>query len=104
MTDSEGKAPRSQKPGDRFSLSKKAGEYLLGVMQLKRSVETLTKQSEKQQEQISRLQRQIDEQAGQLKALQSFIQTAVYEQAALSGERAAYAMLQEVFPPPTGKK
>jgi chaperonin cofactor prefoldin len=104
VTETEGGAPQPKRPSDWFSVSKKAGEYLLGVMQLKRSVETLTKQNEKQQEQIARLQRQVDEQAGQLKALQGFIQTAVYEQAARSGERAAYALFQELLPPPSGKK
>ncbi len=75
--------------------AKKFGEFVLAVFQIQRSVETLQKDNKHLQEEIMRLQRQVDEQAGQLKIMQSFIQTAVLEQAARSAERAAMAVMQQ---------
>jgi chaperonin cofactor prefoldin len=75
---------------------KKVGEFILDVLQLKRSVESLKKQNEDLRDEVRRLQRQVDEQAGQMKTIQSFIQTSVFEQAARSGERAAIAALLQL--------
>ncbi len=74
---------------------KKVGEFILSVLQIQRSVDTLKKQNETLVDEIRRLQRQVDEQAGQMKAIQSFIQTSVYEHAARSGERAALTLIQQ---------
>ena len=76
---------------------KKIGEFVLAVFEVKRSVETLKKQNEQLQSDVYRLQRQVDEQAGQLKTLQQFIQTAVYDHAARSGEQAAFSLVQQLL-------
>lgn len=75
---------------------KKWGEFVLSTIQIQRTVESLKKDNEKLTDEIRRLQRQVDEQAGQLKSIQSFIQSAVYENAARSGERAALLLIEHL--------
>jgi chaperonin cofactor prefoldin len=77
--------------------TKKIGAFVLAVFDLKRSVDTLKKQNEQLQSDVYRLQRQVDEQAGQLKTLQQFIQTSVYDHAARSGEQAAFSLVQQLL-------
>lgn len=95
MPDAE-KPPKPEAKGGWMPSPKKVGEFILGVVQLQRSVDSLKKQNEQLTEEIRRLQRQVDEQAGQLKSIQSFIQTAVYDHAARSGERAALAFIEKL--------
>ncbi len=75
--------------------AKKFGEFVLADFQMQRSLETLKSQSKQLQDEVSRLQRQVDEQAGQLKSIQSFVQTAVYEHVDRRAERAAMAVMQQ---------
>jgi hypothetical protein len=76
---------------------KKVGEFVLAVFDFKRTVESMKKQNEQLHEDVKRLQRQVDDQAGQLKTIQQFVQTAIYEHAAMSGERAALSLVQQLL-------
>jgi FtsZ-binding cell division protein ZapB len=87
------------KKGSWLPSPKKMGEFILATIQIQRSVETLKKENEKLTNEIKRLQRQVDEQAGQLKTIQTFIQSSVYENAARSGERAALQLFEQMMRP-----
>ena len=67
----------------------KIGEFVLSVVQIQRSVETLEKQNARLRDEIERLQRQVDEQGGQLRVLLAFVQTSLREQVETSAEKAA---------------
>ncbi|MGH7935393.1 MAG: hypothetical protein ACREF8_00090, partial [Chthoniobacterales bacterium] len=71
-----GDPPPEQAPGQsktewQLPSWKKIGEFVANVMRLERSVETLKEENRKLQDQVSRLQREADDQAGQLKVLLS---------------------------------
>jgi hypothetical protein len=83
---------------------KKWGEFVLSAIQIQRTVESLKADNAKLTDEVRRLQRQIDEQAGQLKTIQTFIQSSVYENAARSGERAALVLIEQMIRTSPGKK
>jgi chaperonin cofactor prefoldin len=95
MSDTDKKRPSDDK-GSWLPTPKKVGEFILDVIQLKRTVENQKKQNDELRDEIKRLQRQLDDQAGQLKSISLFIQTAVFEQAERSGERAAMLMIERL--------
>jgi len=64
---------------------------------LERSVETLREDNQKLQEQVSRLQRQVDDQAGQLKVLVSFVHTSLRDQVDTRAERAAIGVFERLI-------
>lgn len=66
-------------------------------MRLERSVETLKEDNRKLQEQVSRLQRQVDDQAGQLKVLLSFVHTSLRDQVDTRAERAAIGVFERLI-------
>jgi hypothetical protein len=66
-------------------------------MRLERSVETLREDNQKLQEQVSRLQRQVDDQAGQLKVLVSFVHTSLRDQVDTRAERAAIGVFERLI-------
>lgn len=73
---------------------KKIAEFLSNVGQLERSVETLKEQNTKLEEQVSRLQRQADDQAGQLKVLMTFVQTSLRDQVETRAEKTAIRVFE----------
>jgi chaperonin cofactor prefoldin len=93
---SDQKPERSTEKSSWLPAPKKWGEFILSAIQIQRTVESLKKENEKLTDELKRLQRQVDEQAGQMKAIQSFIQTSVYENAARSGERAAFILIEQM--------
>lgn len=97
-----GGAEAAKKAGSWQPTLKKVGEFALGILQLQRSVERLKDENGALRREVQALQRQVDEQAGQLKAIQSFVQTAVYEHAARSGERAALTLVQQMLASESG--
>jgi cell division protein FtsB len=72
--------PRQAQSKDRdWSLPSwsKGSDFVLNVVQLQRTYEGLKADNVKLKEQVDRLQRQADEQAGELKILLSFVQTSL---------------------------
>jgi chaperonin cofactor prefoldin len=82
-------SPGQSKPEWQLPFWKKIGEFVANVMRLERSKETLKEDNRKLQEQVSRLQRQADDQAGQLKVLLSFVPTSLRDQVETRAEGAA---------------
>ena len=74
---------------------KKVSEFIVGVFQLQRSVKTLEEQNRKIQERVERMQRQLDEQAGQLKTILFLIESTVHERAARTAEDAAVKVVRQ---------
>lgn len=75
----------------------KIGEFVAHVFQLERSVETLTEQNKRLQSEVSQLQRQVDEQAGQLKAIMHLIDTTIRERAVMQAEQAAVRVVGQLL-------
>lgn len=89
-----------KKPQDKtFPLPswKKIAEFVVGVFQLQRSVKKLEEQNEALRAQIERLQRQSDEQAGQLRTILHLIESTVHERAARTAEQAAVRAIQKLL-------
>lgn len=83
----------------------KVSEFVVHVFQLERSVGTLRDQDKRLEEEVSRLQLQVAEQAGQLKAVMELINTTVAQRAAAQAEQAAARMFTQLLalrdePPP----
>ena len=76
---------------------KKIGEFVANVMRLERSVETLKEENRKLQDQVSRLQREADDQAGQLKVLLSFVHTSLRDQVETRAEGAAIRVFERLI-------
>lgn len=75
----------------------KISEFLLNVMQLERSFESLRAQNVKLRDQVTALQRQVDEQNGPLKAAMGFIQVSLREQVETSAEKAAARLFERLI-------
>jgi hypothetical protein len=76
---------------------KRIGEFLANVLRLERSIETLKTQNTLLQQDLLRLQRQVDDQAGQLKIIGQLMDTTLKERAERSGERAALRLIQTLI-------
>jgi hypothetical protein len=61
------------------------------------SIETLKTQNTLLQQDLLRLQRQVDDQAGQLKIISQLMDTTLKERAERSGERAALRLIQTLI-------
>ena len=90
----------SQPKGPRFPLPSwnKLGEFLvnINIMQLERSVEALKEQNKQLNSQVLSLQRQVDEQSGELKVLVSFVHTSLRDQIDARAERALVKVLERM--------
>ena len=87
----------SAKRGPWFPSPKSLGKFVLDVLQLQRTVEKQRLENEKLKAQINQLQRQVDEQGGQLAVIREFMASAINETAARSGERAALQVLRALL-------
>lgn len=76
---------------------KKIGEYVVGVFQLQRSVDALNEKNKKLEAQVDALQRQADEQTGQLKTIMTLIDTTINERAAQTAEQAAVRVVEQLL-------
>jgi predicted RNase H-like nuclease (RuvC/YqgF family) len=65
------------------------GEFIRNVLRLERSVEALKKENGELDQRIKALQRQFDEQTGQLKVLADFVNKALDERVESQAEEAA---------------
>ncbi len=86
----------NRKANGNFPPGKKIGEFVANVMRLERYMETLKEDNRKLQE-VSRLQRQADDQAGQLKVLLSFVHTSLRDQVDTRAERAAIGVFERLI-------
>lgn len=91
------KVPGQSKTEWQLPSWKKIGEFVANVMRLERSVETLKEDNRKLHEQVSRLQSQVDDQAGQLKVLLSFVHTSLRDQVETRAEGAAIRVFERLI-------
>lgn len=75
---------------------KKIGEFVLAIWEIQRAVASLRADNKKLQDEISRLQRQVDDQAGQLKVLLAFVHTSLRDQVETQAERAAFRAVRSL--------
>jgi chaperonin cofactor prefoldin len=67
---------------------RKLGEFLANVWTLERSVDALKDRTKSLEDKVQRLQRQVDEQAGELKVLVTFVHSSLRDQIEGRAERA----------------
>lgn len=75
---------------------KSVGNFLVNVLALERSVAALKAHNKELDDQVLALQRQVDDQAGQLKVLVSFVQTSLRDQIEGRAERAVINVLNRL--------
>jgi hypothetical protein len=89
-SDESGHAPPSPKqPKRHFPSWDQIGDFVLSTIQLKRSVDALKDENRKLDERIAAMQRQLDEQTGQLRILSEFVNKAMEERVEARAEEAA---------------
>jgi chaperonin cofactor prefoldin len=75
---------------------RKLGEFLANVWTLERSVDALKDRTKSLEAEVQRLQRQVDEQAGELKVLVTFVHSSLRDQIEGRAERAAIRVLERL--------
>jgi chaperonin cofactor prefoldin len=75
---------------------RKLGEFLANVLTLERSVDALRDRTKSLEVEVQRLQRQVDEQAGELKVLVTFVHSSLRDQIEGRAERAAIRVLERL--------
>jgi len=75
---------------------RKIGEFLANVLNLERSVDVLKDRTKNLEAEVHRLQRQVDEQAGELKVLVTFVHSSLRDQVEGRAERAAIRVLERL--------
>lgn len=75
---------------------RKIGEFLINVLTLERSVDALKDRTKSLEAEVQRLQRQVDEQAGELKVLVTFVHSSLRDQIEGRAERAAIRVLERL--------
>ena len=87
----------------RFPFSwKKIGEFITNTIRLERDVSGLKDKIKKLELQTNSMQRQLDEQTGQLKQLSSFVHTALHERVDSRAEQAAMNLVGRLMAYGTG--
>lgn len=75
---------------------RKIGEFLANVLTLERSVDALKDRTKSLEAEVQRLQRQVDEQAGELKVLVTFVHSSLRDQIEGRAERAAIRVFERL--------
>lgn len=75
---------------------RKIGEFLGNVLTLERSVDALKDRTKSLEAEVQRLQRQVDEPAGELKVLITFVHSSLRDQIEGRAERAAIRVLERL--------
>jgi predicted nuclease with TOPRIM domain len=75
---------------------RKIGEFLANILTLERSVDALQDRTKSLEAEMQRLQRQVDEQAGELKVLVTFVHSSLRGQIEGRAERAAIRVLERL--------
>jgi chaperonin cofactor prefoldin len=73
---------------------RKLGKFLANVLTLKRLVDALKDRAKSLEPEVQRLQRQVDEQAGELKVLVTFVHSSLRDQIEGRAERAAIRVFE----------
>src|ERR1700704_2485461 len=82
--------PAPPKARDKDLLTwRRVGELIRNILRLERSVEALKKENKELDQRVGTLQRQVDEQAGQLKVLLDFVNKALDERVETRAEEAS---------------
>jgi hypothetical protein len=91
--------PSSRKPSREWTLPSlgEINEFVLNVKQLEQSFKSLKPENEHLRADSARLQRQVDEQSGQLKVLLGFVHTSLRDQVEITAEKAAVRLFQQVM-------
>jgi hypothetical protein len=80
-----------------FPSAKTVSQFVIDVFRLQRTAADLREKNQELQQQLLRLQRPVDEQAGQIAVIRGFIGSAVNETAARSGEQAAIRAIRAML-------
>lgn len=97
MSDTPKSPPPDPDAPSKFPFSlKRIGEFVANVLRLERNVVTLTARIERLQEHNARMQRQLDEQTGQLKQLSQFLHDTLNERIDARAERAALQLIESI--------
>ena len=86
---------------------RRIGEFVRNILRIERSVEALKKENQEFEQRVSALQRQVDEQAGQLRVLLEFVNKALDERVASRAEEAAikaFERMAALTGPPAGRR
>lgn len=86
--DTKGKFP--------FSLTKIAA-FISNMFRLDRDVTTLTEKCKRLEEKTAQMQRQLDEQSGQLKQLSQFLHDTLYDRIDTRAEKAALGLIENIL-------
>lgn len=76
---------------------RRVAEFFANVVTLEHAVESLREQNRRLENEVGRLQRQVDEQAGQLKVLVSFVETSLSERVERQAARAAASVVERLI-------
>jgi len=82
-------SPPGKRPAVGLPSWKSVIEFLTAIADLRRTVDGLKDSNKSLREDVTRLQRQVDEQSGQLKVLLGFVQNSLDEQIDRRASRAA---------------
>jgi hypothetical protein len=89
--------PAGKKSGVGLPSWKSVIEFLTAMADLRRTVDGLKDSNKSLREDVARLQRQVDEQAGQLKVLLGFVQNSLDEQIERRASRAAGELFSQLI-------
>jgi hypothetical protein len=96
--DQEASRPSAQESDEwKFPSWRRIGDFVANILQLERSVDTLKEENKQLREELKAIQRQVNEQEGQLKVLLTFVQTALHEQVDSRAERAAVRAVERMI-------
>jgi predicted RNase H-like nuclease (RuvC/YqgF family) len=90
------RGPGSKGKGLSLPSLRKIGEFLANVLALERSVDALKDRTKNLEAEVQRLQRQVDEQAGELKVLVTFVHSSLRDQIEGRAERAAIRLIERI--------
>ena len=88
--------PKNQK-GWPLPSWKKIGEFVVATFQMQRAIASLKESNKHLEAQVESLKRQVDGHSGQLKTIMTFIDSAINDRAAQSGERAALRAIEQLL-------
>lgn len=90
-------SPAEKKSGVGLPSWKSVIEFLTAMADLRRTVEGLKESNKSLRADVARLQRQVDEQAGQLKVLLGFVQNSLDDQIDRRASRAAAELFSQLI-------
>ncbi len=89
--------PETETDQWKFPSLRRIGDFVSNVLQLERNIASLKEDNKRLREELKAIQRQVNEQEGQLKVLLTFVQTALHEQVDSRAERAAVRAVERMI-------